>query len=124
MDDFTAKILNALRRLRSEVIWRAGKGPEHVRRRIDYGHLPKGTTLDQYNATIVAVVENPAADVYAYLHGDEAYAAATVPISGSLWLVMTNLEGVMETAFIVDRPGYTEGDNWRWLGKLSDLENK
>ena len=85
MDDLTQSIIDTLRKLRDRVVWRPGKAEDHVRRRIDYGHLPESATLDDYKAIIGSVVANHDADVYAYRYGDAAYAVAVARIEGNCY---------------------------------------
>ena len=123
MGALVRKVLVALRRVREEVVWREGKADRHLKKRIRKGHLPKGSTRADYESIIVEVVSDPSSDVYVYVYGDGSYPTAVAVRSGEPRLVMVGPEGVMETAFVVDRPGYLLEEGYIHLGKLEELED-
>lgn len=112
----------AIRWVREHVVWKPGKGEEHVRRRIQKGHLALNSTLEDYEAIIHRVVTDPTAIVYAYRWGTKEYPSVVADVEGDMWLVMMSTAGVMETAFIVDKPGYLDAPEFVRQGVLGELE--
>lgn len=85
--------------------------------------MPAGATLHDYEDVIRRVVNNPSARVYRYDWSDEAcYPVCVAEIDGQRWLVMTGMSGVMETAFVLDRPGYLDDPRYVELGSLAGVE--
>jgi hypothetical protein len=74
------------------------------KKRIRQGHLPPATTLAEYEAIILAIVSHPDAFVFVYRYGSTDYPTLVAPYQGRIWLVMFNLDGIMETAFPPDEP--------------------
>lgn len=116
------ELIQALVDLRSSIQWRPGKGERHVRTRQRAGHLPDDATLEDYEDVIRRVVSDPSALVYRYDWSDEAcYPVCVAVVDGRTWLVMTGMNGVMETAFVMDRPNYLDDPRYVELG-LAELE--
>lgn len=67
------QVANALRDVQTQVRWKPGKDVEHLRTRIDYGHLPADAGLDDYETIISDVLNNPASEVYVFVWQDDAY---------------------------------------------------
>jgi hypothetical protein len=104
MKDVQIQLAQAIRRVQSGVRWKAGKGDQHLAKRIRQGHLPATTALDEYEAIIQAIASHPEASVYVYQFGPTDYPTVVAPYQGRIWLAMFNLDGVMETAFPPDEP--------------------
>jgi hypothetical protein len=84
--------------------------------------LPPDTTVEEYQAIIATILRDPQADVFVYSWGDIPYPTVVSEYSGSRWLVMFSLSGVMETAFPPDDPeGYLSDPRFRRLGTLRKL---
>lgn len=115
-------VVIAIQRLQQQIQWKPQKAEQHLRRRIAYGHLPEATTLEAYNALIATIAQNPEADVYIYVWGKDIYPTMTLYYNEALWLVMFNIEGVMETAFPpTDPEEYLADQRFQYLGKAKTL---
>ncbi len=122
MTELWPRVANAIRQIQSEVRWKPGKNLQHLKRRIDFEHLPPGSTVDEYQTIIVSVLSNPMADVFVYFWGDTPYPTVVAEYSGRHWLVMFSLSGVMETAFPPDNPKeYLSDPRFRRLSTLEEL---
>ena len=106
MEHLREPIANAVRSVQSQVRWRPGSAVRHLLKRKLRGHLPSGATLDDYERTIWTVLQNPQAQVYLYRYGDALYVAVVAVVEQRHWLVMFAMDGVMESAYVVERPGY------------------
>lgn len=116
------QVAHAIRQVRDEVRWKPGKGIEHLRTRIDYGHLPTKADLDDYESIISAILHEPAADVYVFVWQDDAYPTVVAEHHGERWLVMFSLFGIMETAFPPTDPDtYLADPRFRYLGTMQEL---
>ena len=68
------------------------------------GHLALDATLAEYEQIIFSAVRNQAAIVYLYAHDDVTYVVVAASIQRLTWLVMFDMGGVLESAYIVERP--------------------
>lgn len=86
--------------------WKAEKLEEHVITRKKLGHIPDNWTAEEYNGKILDILNNDTTEVYFYhLPGfDQTYFVYGLPN----WVVIIGENGVMETAFIVDRVPYND----------------
>jgi hypothetical protein len=122
MDEEQGRITDAIRRLRERVRWRPGKNIQHLAKRIELGHLPVGTTLAEYEATIIRVISTSTAEVFVYRWGDTVYPTVVAEVEGVRWLVMVGLDGVMETAFPPEDPEtYLSNLRFQRLGTQEEL---
>jgi len=122
MNELWTRVANAVRRVQSGVRWKPGKDVQHLRRRIDLGHLAHGATVDEYQAIIAAILSDPLADVFIYSWGDTLYPTVVAEYGERHWLVMFSLSGVMETAFPPDDPGeYLSDPRFQRLSTLREL---
>ena len=122
MDEEQGRITDAIRRLRERVRWRPGKNTQHLAKRIELGHLPVGTTLAEYEATIIRVISTSTAEVFVYRWGETLYPTIVAEVEGVRWLVMVGLDSVMETAFPPEDPEiYLANLRFQRLGTLEEL---
>ena len=122
MDEEQGRITDAIRRLRERVRWRPGKNTQHLAKRIELGHLPFGTTLAEYEATIIRVISTSTAEVFVYRWGETVYPTIVAEVEGVRWLVMVGLDSVMETAFPPEDPEtYLANLRFQRLGTLEEL---
>lgn len=122
MNRLGAQVASAIRQVQSGIRWKPGKAIQHLKRRIDLGHLPPGATVHEYQSIIVAILNDPLADVFVYSWGDTLYPTVVSEYDGRRWLVMFSLSSVMETAFPPDDPGeYLSDPRFRRLGALREL---
>ncbi|MEG4282298.1 hypothetical protein QUB68_04155 [Microcoleus sp. A006_D1] len=116
-------VLQAIARVREQIIWKSGKSTSHLLKRIGLGHLPDDANLEQYNAIIAAVVNSPDANVYVYVYGEKIYPTLVANIENKLWIVMISVEGVLETAFPPDLPeSYLANSDFVYLSSVKELE--
>ena len=65
---------------------------------------------------------DPAAIVYVYLYNSDAYIAVVAKIQKQTWLIMFALDGVLESAFIVERPDlYLSKHAFDKMGTLEEV---
>lgn len=121
-----SKIGKAIQIVQNRLIWKPGSAERHLRRRINRGHLPITATLYDYESLIQTVVHQPSAQVYLYWHSTAEYRIAYVSIVGKItdesWLVMFAFTGVLESAYIVERPQYYLSEpEFEWIGRVEDI---
>jgi hypothetical protein len=62
------------------------------------------------------------AAVFLYRWGEAQYPTVVAEIEGVRWLVMVDLDGIMETAFPPDDPeGYLANPRFTYLGTLNQI---
>jgi hypothetical protein len=94
----------------------------HLLKRKLRGHLSAEATLDDYKRIISTVLENADAQVYTYWHCDTPYVAVVAIIQGRHWLAMFALDGLMESAYVVENPDhYLSKPVFDLLGPLSEV---
>jgi hypothetical protein len=122
MEEGQARVIEAIRRLREGVRWRPEKDTQHLAKRIALGHLPVGTTLAEYEAIIIRVITTPTADVLVYRWSERFYPTVVAEVDGTRWLVIVDLDGIMETAFPPEDPEtYLANLRFQRLGTLEEL---
>jgi hypothetical protein len=122
MEEDQGRIVDAIRRLRQGVHWRSGKDTQHLAKRIELGHLLVGTTLAEYEAIVIRVINTPTAEVFVYRWGEALYPTVVAEVEGARWLVMVGLDSVMETAFPPeDLETYLANLRFQRLGTLEEL---
>lgn len=123
MDNETARVISAIRSARQSLRWRAGKADEHLAKRIRLGHLPRGTRLAEYGALIRRLLGDPAGEVYLFTFREDVYPTVVAAVANAVWLVMLDMSGGMETAFLVEQPqDYFADPRFVRLGLLQELE--
>jgi hypothetical protein len=122
MEIFHAQIAHAIRAVRSEVRWRPGSAARHLLKRKLRGHLPVDATLGDYERVILAVLGDPHAQVYIYQHHVTPYVAVVAVIEHFHWLVMFSLDGLIESAYVVEHPDhYLSKSTFDLVGPLSEV---
>ena len=122
MEDLEKQITSAIRSVQSQVRWRPGSAARHLLKRRLRGHLPADATLSDYERVILTVLEDADAQVYVYRHNDTPYVAVVTVIQSQHWLVMFTLDGLMESAYIVEHPDrYLSKPVFDLLGSLSEV---
>lgn len=106
MEDLRSQTRNAIKALRSQVRWRPGSETGHLLKRKVRNHLPLSATLADYERIILAVVNDRDARVFVYWHETVPYPTVVATIDGRSWLVMCDLDGILESAYVVERPDY------------------
>ena len=122
MEEEQGRVIDAIRRLREGLRWRPEKDTQHLAKRIELGHLPVGATLAEYEAIIIRVISTSTAEVFVYRWGETFYPTVVAEVEGARWLVMVDLDGIMETAFPPEDPEtYLANLRFQRLGTLEEL---
>lgn len=122
MAEIAVQACNAIHRIQRQISWPPQSASRHLIKRKSRGHLPPNATLADYNGIIHALVSDPNAVVYAYWHGTTMYVAVVGLSQAETWLVMFDLSGVMESAFVVERPQhYLNRPVFQRLGSLQEV---
>ncbi|MEZ4730145.1 MAG: hypothetical protein R3E79_23695 [Caldilineaceae bacterium] len=104
MPELHAEIVAAILLVQTAIRWKPGKEAAHLLTRKKWQHLPVDATLEDYQTIIQAVIHNHEAFVYLYRHGSRIYPAIVAPVQQKPWLVMFGIDGIMETAFVIESP--------------------
>ena len=123
MEVSLSDINQAIQRLRESIRWRPGSLERHLAKRKARGHLPADATTQDYEAVIIAALSHATAFLYLYWHSGTAYVAIRTEIENQVWLVMFDLQGWMESAFVVEKPqSYFSKLTFQAIGHLKDIE--
>ncbi len=115
-------IANAVRSVQSQVHWKPGSAVRHLLKRKLRGHLPSGATLDDYERMVWTVLQDQQAQVYLYRYRDTPYVAVVAVIEQRHWLVIFAMDGVMESAYVVERPEhYLSHPAFAYIGSLREV---
>ena len=116
------QVAEAVRLVQRQIRWKPGSAGRHLQKRRRRGHLTLDATLAEYEQIIFSAVRNQAAIVYLYAHDDVTYVAVAASIQRQTWLVMFDLGGVLESAYIVERPDlYLRRSVFDRLGVLEEI---
>jgi len=116
------QIVAAIRAVRTLIRWKPGKDIQHLKTRRDHGHIPKTATLDDYHDIIKSILFDSTASVYLYRFGVQSFPTVVTTLDTDTWLVMFGLDGLMETAFIVEWPDqYLNRREFEFISTLGDL---
>jgi hypothetical protein len=117
-----AQVAEAVRLVQRQTCWKPGSAMRHLRKRKGRGHLALDATLAEYEQIIHSAVRNQAAIVYLYAHDNVSYVAVAASIQRQTWLIMFDLDGVLESAYIVERPDlYLRKSVFDRLGALEEI---
>lgn len=112
----------AIENLRKVIQWKPDKALPHLEKRIAQGHLSKDSTLNDYETIIQNVINNLDAEVYIYVFSGHYYPTIIAPFKKERWLVMTDENGILETAFPPDdSENYLASPNFNYLGRLEEV---
>ncbi len=115
-------ILQAVQRIQKAIRWRPGSLERHLAKRKARGHLPADATTRDYENVITAVLSHHEAFLYLYWHNDTAYVVIRAEVEGQVWLVMFDMAGWMESAFVVENPqSYFRKSAFQAIGYLKDI---
>jgi len=122
MEEQKNQVVESIYRLREQIRWKPGSGIRHLNKRIELGHLEDTATITSYETLITRVVTDSNAAVFLYRWGEAQYPTVVAEIEGVRWLVMVDLDGIMETAFPPDDPeGYLANPRFTYLGTLNQI---
>ena len=87
-------------------VWKENKLEIHLNKRKRLGHIPDNWTAEDYNLKIIDILEDVNLEFYKYyMDGfDQVYYVFGLPN----WVVIVGENGIMETAFEVDRKSYND----------------
>ena len=102
MDSDIQKIIDSMIANRPQ--WKLGKLETHLEKRKRQGQIPQNWTAEDYNDFIIEIVTNPDVEVYRYWlpSFQKSYVVFGLP----KWVVIVGEDGIMETAFEIDREDY------------------
>ena len=122
-NELLSRTVAAIRALQIEIRWKPGKDIQHLRTRQHYGHLPIAATLIDYEDIITSILRDDSAYVYVYVWQSEVtYPTIVGNHKNRRWLVMFDLEGVMETAFPPTvSEVYLSDPRFQYLGTMKEL---
>lgn len=117
-----AGVAEAVRLVQRQIRWKPGSAIRHLRKRIRRGHLTADATLVEYEQIILSVISNPVASVYLYVFDSVIYVAVVADTEKQTWLIMFDLDGLLESAFIVERPdSYLNNAVFDKLGTVEEV---
>ena len=118
-------LLQAIQRMRQQAHWPAGSADHRLEKRKLRGHLPATATIADYEQIMQAVLQDASAQVFRYWYNQSAYVTVVTVIESKTWLVMFSYDGVLESAFVMDRPErYLNKPGFEWIGRLGEVENE
>ncbi len=119
------RMLKAINAVRENARWKANSAKRHLQKRKLRGHLPETATIKDYERVILTVLQDESAQVFRYWYNRLPYVALTATIQSQIWLVMFSYDGVIESAFVVERPNhYLSKPGFEPIGLLSEVENE
>lgn len=119
------EILKAIKAVRTEARWKPNSLNRHLQKRKQRGHLPQTATTGDYEAIVLTVLKNKSARVYRYWYNHKPYVTVVAKVRKYSWLVMFSYEGVMESAFVVERPArYLNKPGFEYIGLLGELDDE
>ncbi len=103
-------------------MWKPGSAERHLQQRIRRRHLPATATLDDYETIIQTITHHEMAQVYLFWHNHVPYITLVADVDGRSWLVMFALSGLLESAYIVERPDrYLNKPEFEYVDRLSKV---
>lgn len=125
MEDLQDQIRNAITVVQADIRWWPGSETAHLLKRKVRNHLPLSATLDDYERIIKSVVHDRDARVFVYWFEQRPYPTVVSVVEGHHWLVMFDLDGVLESAYLVERPDrYLNRTEFELLGTMSEIQDE
>jgi len=119
------QMLKAIKAVRSQVCWKHNSAVRHLRKRKQRGHLPSTATLEDYEHIILIALQDKTGRVYRYWYNGIPYVTVVATVDTRQWLVMFAYDGVLESAFVVERPErYLSKPGFEWIGSLNEVDNE
>jgi hypothetical protein len=116
------QIASTIQLTRTEIRWKPGSDVKHLLKRKMRRHLPPEASLEDYNHVIRSVLSTPDGAVYVYWYNEKAYVTVIAVLEGAQWLVMMSMDGIVESAYIVENPEtYLSQPNFEHIGSLSEV---
>jgi hypothetical protein len=119
------QVLKAIKTVRSQVCWKHNSAVRHLHKRKQRGHLSSRATLEDYERIILTVLHDKTGRVYRYWYNGISYVTVVATVANQEWLVMFAYDGVLESAFVVERPErYLNKPGFEWIGLLNEVDNE
>lgn len=113
------QIATAIRIVQSELRWKPGSAERHLAKRVIRGHLPNTARMEDYEQIIRLVIYSSSAYVCLFWYDDVPYITVANDVDGNHWLVMFDLNGLLESAYLVERPErYFQKENVEFVDTL------
>ena len=120
-----SQIVEAIKAIGVGIRWKADSAERHLQKRIARGHLPTAATMEDYEHVIHSVLQDESAQVFRYWYNRKPYLTLVSAVQSKQWLVMFSYDGIMETAFIIDRPEqYLNKPGFEEIGALSEVQHE
>jgi hypothetical protein len=122
MEESSIEVAEALRQVRAQRRWKPGRDIAHLRKRQRKGHLPAEASMETYNQLIQDLVYSTDSLTYRYPVRGHNYYAVRGRAGESMWLVIFDTHGVLETAFPpTDIDGYLKGQGFEYMGTVGEI---
>lgn len=119
------QIIEAIEAIGGNIRWKCSSAEGHLQKRIARNHLPESATLEDYEQAIRSVVQDKSAQLFRYWYNGKPYITLVAAVQSRQWLVMFSYDGVMETAFIIERPKqYLNKPGFEEIGFLSEVQDE
>ncbi|GEM_PF-1488644 len=124
-DKIKADMINKAEQVRKQVLnngltWKPEKLESHLEKRKGLGHVPDTWTIKDYENKIREILKDERTEIYRYYK--EGFKQNFFVYGLPDWIVMIGENGVMETAFIIDRTLYSdylvEEQGYKKLGRI------
>lgn len=116
------EIIAVIQQVRSKIRWKPGSDVRHLLKRKVRGHLPTEATLEDYDRVIQTVLSVPNAIVYVYTYKGAIYPTVVAQLAEIYWLVMVSMDGIMESAYVVENPEtYLSQPDFELVGLLKEV---
>lgn len=110
------------------LVWkRPGLAESHLAKRIKRKHVPPDWTMREYDGKITELINDPSSQVYRYRQEgfEQDY---YVFGDGNRWITIIGQDGVLETAFPLDKPSdyrnyLTIDKGYTYLGSVKEVED-
>ena len=116
--------MKAIQSVRKNIHWKTNSAERHLQKRKLRGHLSKTATIGDYEHVISTVLRDETSQVFHYWYNRVPYVTIVGTVQPKQWLVMFSYDGVIESAFVVERPErYLSKPGFEQIGQLDEVEN-
>lgn len=120
--ELAKQLAKSIQQVQMEVRWKPGSATRHLHKRKLRRHLPLEATITDYEQVIQTVLTLPQAVVYLYWFQETPYPTIVGTTQEQRWLVMFSLDGILESAFVVENPEtYLTSPEFEWVGLLEEV---
>ena len=122
MNELKLQIAQTIHKVRQAVRWKPESAERHLQKRKQRRHLPENATLDDYENQIRQIISSGSSQIYLYWYENVPYVTVVTSLEKNAWLVMFDLNGIMETAFVVKHPeNYLHSPEYEYIGRVSEV---